>query len=47
MKEQHPDTRRKRAVKHIKSSFAQFTSPSFPKQFLDNLKELETESKPL
>ncbi len=47
MKEQHPDTRRKRAVTHIKSSFAQFTSPCFPKQFLDNLKELETESKPL
>lgn len=47
MKEQHPDTRRRRAITHIRSGFAEFTTPCFPKQLADNLKELETESRPL
>jgi len=47
MKEQHPDTRRRRAISKIRSSFADFTTPCFPKQFLDNIRDIETESKPL
>lgn len=47
MKEQHPDTRRRRAIGKIRSSFADYTTPCFPKQFLDNIRDIETESKPL
>ena len=47
MKEQHPDTRRRRAITQIKSGFAEYTTPSYPKQLVENLRELETESKPI
>ena len=47
MKEQHPDTRRRRAITKIKQTFAEYTTPFFPKQYVDNVRELETDSKPL